>query len=217
MSVPLAQQAQESLGHSDLVLMTERVDDGALRIGQRVKRGWPEVLERPLPRHWTPRGRRWGWTAVLWLAAIVTAGDHRTVSVATSLQGRPHPLRALTAQGIAPRDGRDDRVSPLLTPLRQPASWHQIEHDLHARSMEGHAWPQDVSRCNATTVSGEPAVPDGGLWPCGQRKEEPTRPQSTVMLGALAPLGMPRSTEGLSGARADDGFSLPTSERMRRG
>ena len=43
MSVQLAQQAQEILGQSDVVILTERVDDGALRIGQMVKRGVPEV------------------------------------------------------------------------------------------------------------------------------------------------------------------------------
>jgi hypothetical protein len=34
MRVQLAQQAQESLGTSDLVIITERVDDVALLIGQ---------------------------------------------------------------------------------------------------------------------------------------------------------------------------------------
>ena len=37
MRVQLAQQAQEILGQSDLVIITERVDDVALLIGQMVK------------------------------------------------------------------------------------------------------------------------------------------------------------------------------------
>jgi hypothetical protein len=77
MRVHLAQQAKEILGQSDLVMITERVDDVALRIGQMVKMGLPEVLDRPIPRHWTQRGLSWGWTAVIWLASIVTEGDHR--------------------------------------------------------------------------------------------------------------------------------------------
>ena len=39
MRVQLAQQAQEILGTSDLVIITERVDDVALLIGQMVKTG----------------------------------------------------------------------------------------------------------------------------------------------------------------------------------
>ena len=83
MRVQLAQQAQEILGQSDLVIITERVDDVALLIGQMVTMGLPEVLDRHIPRHWTQRGLSWGWTAVIWLAYIVTAGDHRKVSVET--------------------------------------------------------------------------------------------------------------------------------------
>ena len=51
MRVQLAQQAQEILGQSDLVIITERVDDVALLIGQMVKMGLPEVLDRHIPRH----------------------------------------------------------------------------------------------------------------------------------------------------------------------
>jgi transposase len=43
----------------------------ALLIGQMVKMGLPEVLDRHIPRHWTQRGLSWGWTAVIWLAYIV--------------------------------------------------------------------------------------------------------------------------------------------------
>jgi hypothetical protein len=91
MRVQLAQPAQELLGTRDLVLLTERVDAVALLIGQMVQRGWPEVWARPRPRHGTPRGRRWGGTAVRGLAYRVTEGDHRHGSLATSGTGMPPP------------------------------------------------------------------------------------------------------------------------------
>jgi transposase len=111
MRVQLAQQAQELLGTRDLVIITERVDDVALLIGQMVKMGLPEVLARHIPHHWTQRGLSWGWTAVIWLAYIVTEGDHRKVSVETYLKGMHHTLSCLTAQVIEPRDFSDDRLS----------------------------------------------------------------------------------------------------------
>ena len=52
---PLAQQVQEFVGPSDLVIITERVDDGALLIGPMVKMGLVEVLDRQIPRHWPQR------------------------------------------------------------------------------------------------------------------------------------------------------------------
>jgi transposase len=51
----------------------------------------------------------------------------------------------------------------------------------------------------------------------GQSKDDPTRPQIKVMMGSLAPLGMPLATDVLSGERADDGFYIPVIDRIRRG
>ena len=217
MRVQLSQQATEILGQSELVIITERVDDVALLIGQMVTMGLPEVLDRPIPRHWTQRGISWGWTAVMWLASILTEGDHRNVSVATYLQGMHHTLSHLTAQVIKPLDLSDDRLSHLLAHVSKPTSWHQIERDLNARSIEVYALSQDVIRCDATTVSGAHEVTAGGLGQFGQSKDDPTRPQITVMMGSLDPLGMPLSTEVLSGERADDGLDIPLIERMRTG
>jgi transposase len=217
MRVQLAQQAKEILGQSDLVIITERVDDVALLIGQMVKMGLPEVLDRHIPRHWTQRGLSWGWTAVIWLAYIVTEGDHRKVSVGTYLKGMHHTLSHLTAQVIEPLDFSDDRLSHLLKHLSKPAYWHQIEHDLNARSIEVYPLPQDVIRCDATTVSGAHEVTAGGLVQFGHSKDDPTRPQIKVMIGSLDPLGMPLATDVVSGARADDGLYLPIIERIRTG
>jgi transposase len=217
MRVQLAQQAQEILGQSDLGIITERVDDVALLIGQRVKMGLPEVLDRHIPRHWRQRGLSWGWTAVIWLAYIVTEGDHRKVSVETYLKGMQHTLSPLTAQVVDPLDCSDDRLSHLLKHLSKPTYWHRIERDLHARSVEVYALPQDVIRCDATTVSGEHEVTEEGRIQFGHSKEDPTRPQLKVMMGSLDPLGRPLSTDVLAGERADDGFYIPIIERIRTG
>ena len=114
MRMPLSQQAAEFLGQSALLLITERVDDVAFLLGQMVKMGVPEVLDRHITRHWTQRGMSWGWTAVMWLASIVTEGDHRKVSMETYLKGMHHTLSRLTAPAIEPLDFRDDRLSHLL-------------------------------------------------------------------------------------------------------
>src|SRR5262247_4031087 len=217
MRVQLAQQAKELLGQSDLVIITERVDDVALLIGQMITMGLPEVLDRHIPRHWKQRGLSWGWTAVIWLAHILTEGDHRKVSVATYLQGMQHTLSDLTAQVSEPLDFSDDRLSHLLKHLSKPTYWHQIERDLNARSIEVHALPQDVIRCDATTVSGAHEVTEGGLGQFGHSKDDPTRPQIKVMMGSLDPLGMPLATDVLSGERADDGLYIPLIKRLEAG
>ena len=72
-------------------------------------------------------------------------------------------------------------------------------------------------RCDATTVSGDHAVTDGGLGQFGHSTDDPSRPQINVMMGSLDPLGMPLSTDVRSGERADDGFYLPILDRLRAG
>jgi len=217
MRIQLSQQVQELVGQSDLVIITERVDDVALLIGQMVKMGFVEVLDRHLPRHWKQRGVSWGWTAVIWLAYILTEGDHRKVAVETYIQGMQHTLSHLTAQVIEPLDFSDDRLGHLLQHLSKPKYWHQIERDLNERSIEVYALPQEVIRCDATTVSGAHEVTEGGLLQFGHSKDDPTRPQIKVMMGSLDPLGMPLSTDVLSGERADDGLYLSLMERIRTG
>src|SRR6266481_2871503 len=87
MRMQLSQQAEELLGQRELVIITERVDDVALLIGQMITMGLPDVLDRHIPRHWKQRGLSWGWTAVIWLAHILTEGDHRKVAVEVYIKG----------------------------------------------------------------------------------------------------------------------------------
>src|SRR6266571_4177599 len=217
MKVQLAQQVQELVGKSELVIITERVDDVALLIGQMITMGLPEVLDRHIPRHWKQRGLSWGWTAVMWLAHILTEGDHRKVSVEAYIKGMKHTLSRLTAQAIEPLDFSDDRLSHLLKHFSKSRYWHAIEQDLNERSIEVYALPQHMIRCDATTVSGDHEVTEGGLLQFGHSKDDPTRPQIKVMLGSLDPLGMPLSTDVLSGERADDGLYIPIIDRIRAG
>ena len=215
MRMQLSQQAEELLGQSELVIITERVDDVALLSGQMITMGLPEVFDRHIPRHWKQRGLSWGWTAVMWLAHILTEGDHRKVAVEMYIKGMQHTLSGLTAQVIQPLDFSDDRLSHLLTHLSKPRYWHQIERDLNARSIQVHALPQEVIRCDATTVSGAHDVTAEGLLQFGHSKDDPTRPQIKVMIGSLDPLGMPLATDVVSGERADDGFYRALMERIR--
>src|SRR5436189_4470683 len=113
MRMQLSQQAEELLGKSELVIITERVDDVALLIGQMITMGLPEVLDRHIPRHWTQRGLSWGWTAVIWLAHILTEGDQRKVAVEVYVKVMHHTLSCLIEQVNQALDYSADRLCPL--------------------------------------------------------------------------------------------------------
>jgi transposase len=217
MQVQVNQQAQELLGKSELVIITERVDDVALLIGQMVKMGFVEVLDQHIPRHWKQLGLSWGWTAVIWLAYILTEGDHRKVAVEAYIKGMQHTLSQLSGQEVEPLAFSDDRLTHLLKHLSKPKYWHGIEGDLNARSLEVYDLSQDMIRCDATTVSGDHDVTEKGLMQFGHSKDDPSRPQLKVMMGSLDPLGMPLATDVLSGERADDGLYIPLIKRIEAG
>ena len=176
MIIELDEQAQEVLGPAELVIITERVDDVALLLGQMIKMGLVEGLDNPLPKPWKQRGLSWGWTAVIWLAYILTEGDHRQVSVEAYGRGMKRTLSQVTGQAIEPLDFSDDRLAGLRRYLSQSKYWHQIEQALNERSVHVYDLAVEVIRCDAPPVSGYHAVVAGGLVPFGHSKDDPSRP-----------------------------------------
>lgn len=111
-------------------------------------------------------------------------------------------LRHATGQRIEAFDCSDDRLAHLLKHLSKQKYWHGIEQALNERSLEVYDLPQEVARCDATTVSGDHEVTEGERIQFGYSKEDPTCAQLKVMLGLLDRLGIPLATEVVSGEQA---------------
>lgn len=217
MIINLSEQAQQRIGKSELIIITERVDDVALLLAQMMKMSLPEILDRhlpKLPKHWQQDGLSWGWTAVIWLAYILSEGDHRKVAMETYVAGMVQTLSQITGQSIRVLDFSDDRLSHLLRHLSKARYWQDIEDDLNEHSITVYRLPTDVVRCDATTVSAYHEVQEGGLVQFGHSKDDPSRPQIKLMLASLDPMGMPLVSHVVSGERADDGLYLPILERL---
>ncbi len=217
MTITLTGQAQALVGQSELVAITERVDDVALLLGQMMQMGLPEILDTHLPRHWNPDGLSWGWTAVIWLAYILSEGDHRKVSVETYVSGMQRTLSQVTGQNLRVLDFSDDRLAHVLKHLSQAKYWHPIEQALNERSVTVYDLSTEVIRCDATTVSACHEVVEDGLVQFGHSKDDPSRPQIKIMTASLDPLGLPLATNVLSGEQADDGLYVPILDRVFKG
>jgi transposase len=209
MILELTGQAQEFLGKTELVVITERVDDVALLLAQMMHMGLPEILDQHWPRHWKQQGLSWGWTAVIWLAYILSEGDHRKVAMETYVRGMKQRLGQITAQPIRVLDFSDDRLAHLLKHLSKAKYWQAIEQALNEHSMTVYDLSAEVIRCDATTVSVDHEVVDGGRVQFGHSKDDPSRPQIKLMTASLDPLGLPLATTVVSGEQADDGLYLP--------
>jgi transposase len=217
MIIQLTGQAQELLGKTELIVITERVDDVAVLLAQMMRMGLPEILDQHLPRHWKQQGLSWGGTAVIGLAYILSEGDHRKVAMETYVRGMQQTLGQITAQPIRVLDFRDARLAHLLKHLRKAKYWQAIEHALNERSMTVYDWSAEVIRCDATTVSAGHEVVDGALVQFGHSKDDPSRPQIKRMTASLDPLGRPRATNVVSGEQADDGLYIPLLARLGQG
>jgi transposase len=217
MIINLAEQVQQQIGKSELVIITERVDDVALLLAQMMHMGLPEILDQhlpKLPKPWQQEGLSWGWTAVIWLSYILSEGDHRKVAMETYVAGMMQTLSQVTGQLIRVLDFSDDRLSHLLKHLSKARYWQAIEDDLNERSIAVYGLSTDVVRLDATTVSAYHRVEEGGLVQFGHSKDDPSRPQVKLMMASLDPMGMPLASQVVSGERADDGLYLPIIERV---
>jgi transposase len=216
MIVEEGKKEPESIGKEEIGLITEKVDDVVLLIAHMEKIGLREILDKHIPRHWKQRELSWGWTAVIWLAYIMSEGDHRKVKMEIYVRGVINTLSLVTGQKIEPLDFSDDRLSHLLKHIGKKELWEEIERELGERIIDVYELPSSTVRCDATTVSGYSENVENGLKQFGHSKDNPNLPQIKIMSGALDPLGMPLATEVVSGEKADDVLYVPIIERIKK-
>ena len=94
---------------NEFEITTERVDDVPLLIGMMVQMGLPQVLDMHIPPHWKQRELSWGWTAVIWLAYILSTGDHRKVAMEDYVIKMQQTLSEVIGQAVSRLDFTDDR------------------------------------------------------------------------------------------------------------
>ena len=208
------QSAKQRGGKKEPEVKTERVDDIPLLIGVMVLVGYQRIIDKHIPSHGNQRNLSWGWTAVIWLAYILSEGDHRKVALREYVCGMKNTLEQVTGKEIDELDFTDDRLAILLKHFSNRKWWIKIENDLSENSIEVYELPKEVVRCDATTVSGYHKVVEGGIFQFGNSKDDPNRPQIKVMTGSLDPLGMPLATDVVSGEHADDGLYIPVINRI---
>ncbi|MFN3333689.1 MAG: hypothetical protein ACK47M_14365 [Caldilinea sp.] len=81
--------------------------------------------------HGSHKGLSWGWISVIWLAYILSQGDHRKLpGQGWVCQAQETIVRITGLSELAGLDFTDDRLTKLLTRLSQPVLWQVIEQEL---------------------------------------------------------------------------------------
>lgn len=198
-----------------LNIISERVDDIVLLLQVMMQMGFPQLLNEHLPRHWKQQGLDWGWVIVIWLAYILSEGDHRKVVVRGWVEQRQQTIEQVCGIKISETDFSDDRLSIVLKHLSDDSQWSLIEQDLNRRTLRVYDLVPEKIRLDATTVSGEHLVNEEGLFQFGHSKDDPDLAPVKVMMADLDPLGMPLATQVVSGEKSDDGLYIPIFDQVR--
>jgi transposase len=152
--------------------------------------------------------------ATIWLAHIISQGDHRKLTVRDWVRQAQHSLERATGQPIRDTDFTDDRLTIVLRELSQPAYWQAIERELGQHTLRVYHLESKRVRVDATTVSGYHIGGEASLFQFGKSKDNPALLQVKVMQAALDPLGLPVATDVVSGEQADDGLYIPIIQRL---
>jgi transposase len=197
----------------------ERIDDLPLLLAQLRRMRVIPLLDQHFPTHGNWAGDlTFGEVAAVWLAAIVSTGDHRLNRLEDWAAGRLEVLAACLGKPVRALDFHDDRLADLLDALEHPTAWAAFEHDLNAGLVRVYALPTTTVRVDTTTASTY-ARPDdvGGLFQFGHSKDHrPDLAQIKLPIAALDPLGMPLVTAVVAGNAADDPLYRPVIAQVQQ-
>lgn len=106
--------SEESGVLEDLKIRSERADDIPLLLGIMQQMGLDKVIDKHVPKHWKQRDLSWGKTCIIWLAYILSEGDHRKVSVREYIRNMHISLSEIMGCKINEHDFTDDRCGIVL-------------------------------------------------------------------------------------------------------
>lgn len=193
-----------------LNVTTERVDDIPILLAHSHKMGIAELLDEYFKPHGNWEGISLGWTTAVWLAHILSEGDHRMNQVQPWVAYRLQTLSSGTGQAVQDRYWSDDRLAIVLDALSHDQQWQHFETALNQRLIRVYQLKPQRVRLDSTTASGYWTTSEQGLFQFGYSKDHrPDLPQLKVMLSALDPLGLPLATQVVAGNIADDPLYLP--------
>src|SRR5437763_12009558 len=198
-----------------LTITTERVDDIPLLLAHMQRMGLAGLLDSHFPTHGNWQGLSLGKVILLWLAHVLSEGDHRMNHVLGRVELRQETVRSCLEESVAGRDLNDDRLGEVLHALSDDEQWRAFEHALSGQLLRVYDLDASCVRLDSTTASSYASVSEEGLLQFGHSKDHrPDLPQLKVMLATLDPLGMPLASEVLSGEHADDPLYLPLIGRV---
>ena len=193
----------------------ERVDDIPAIIAHLKKMCVAELLDQHFPTNGNWQGLSLGWTTVVWLAFILSEGDHRLYRVEPWVKAHLSTLRRCLDRQVRPRDLADDRLATILDYLCVAERWVAFERELNQSVLRVYDLQGRLVRVDTTTAAAY--VTPAGLFQLGHSKDHrPDLPQVKIAMAVLDPLGVPLTITVVAGNTADDPLYLPEIAKVRQ-
>ncbi len=204
-----------------VTVTSTRIDDIPLLIGTLIQMGVPRLYDRDVKDHGHHEGLSGGWLLTVWLAFILTKGDHAKSHVQEWVARHREVLEKLIQQPIAERDFNDDRLGSVLKRLSHRERWEAFEtalwqQQVRVYDVEGESSEWVGVWMDSTTASGYHTIEETGLMQQGYSKDHrPDLAQVKVMTAVAQASGSLLASDVVAGNRADDPLYLPLSRRVR--
>jgi transposase len=201
-------------------LQIERIDDLPLLLAHLQRMQVAPLLDQHFPTHGNWAGAlTFGDVATVWLAFIVSTGDHRLNQLQDWAAQHLEMLATCLGKPVRPQDFHDDRLADMLDALQEATPWAACEQNLNARLVRVYDLPTQTVRIDTTTAStyARPDAAGDGLFQFGHSKDHrPDLAQIKVPIAALDPLGMPLVSTVVAGNAADDPLYVPTIAQVQK-
>lgn len=193
----------------------ERVDDIPAIIVHLKNMRVAELLDNHFLPNGNWQGLSLGQTTVVWLAFILSEGDHRLYRVEPWTKTHQRTLSRCLGSQVKPRDLADDRLATTLDYLAVAERWGAFECALNQSVLRVYDLQSRMVRID-TTTAGAYVTPEG-LFQLGHSKDHrPDLPQVKIAMAVLDPLGLPLTTTVVAGQTADDPLYLPEIAKVRQ-
>lgn len=193
----------------------ERVDDIPTIIAHLKKRRVAECLDHHFSTNGHGQGWPLGWTTVVWVPVLLSEGAHRRSRVEPWVKAHPCTLSRCPGRQVTPRALTDARLATTLDDLCGAARWVACERARNQSVRRVYDMPARAVHVDTTPAAA--SVTPAGLCQLGPSKaHRPDRPQGTVALSVLDPLGVPLTRTVVAGQTADEPLSLPEIATVRQ-
>jgi len=177
----------------------------------------PDNLDEVLGRHGHQQGLSNGWLITVWVAFILSTGNHCKSHVQEWAWKHHQTLEMLIGQTIRWQDFNDDRLGIALKYLSQPKAWAILEATLWQSTLVVHKMEVASVRLDSTAASGYHTPREDGLMQLGHSKDHrPDLAQLKLMAAVAEPNGQLIACDVVAGQQADDPLYLPLIARVRQ-